>query len=71
MAFHKNDQIHLFSELQTSELFFCRETREAERGQRRLVPVTVILHCDWWKPVAMLMSVFESFLLPLLCVLIG
>lgn len=32
-----------------------------------MVPLTVVLPRDWWKPVARLMSVFKSFLLPLLC----
>lgn len=47
--------------------FFQRNKRGREREQWRLVPLTVVLPCDWWKPVARLMSVFKSFLLPLLC----
>lgn len=54
----------LLGELHTSaELFFCflsffseKQERQTER-ERRLVPETVVVPCDWWKPVARLMSV--------------
>lgn len=83
ITFYVTDRIRLLSELLTSaELFFFlfsfsflfflqRSERDGGREPRRLVPVTVVLPCDWWKPVARLMSVLESFLLPLLCALIG
>lgn len=66
-------QTGIICAVKSSELFLCRETREAERERerRRLVPLTVFLHSDWSKPVARLMSVLESFLLPFLCALIG
>lgn len=51
-----------------SSFFFIRE---AETERRRLVPETVVLVCNWLKPVARLVSVLESFLLPLLRALIG
>lgn len=54
-----------------SFFFFLWNKRGRKRGQRRLVPLTVFLPCDWWKSVARLVSVKESFLLPLRRALIG
>lgn len=83
MTFYETNRTGLFSEVHTlGELFFPplvllfffsaqRNKRGRERDHRRLVPVTVVLPCDWLQPVARLMSVFVSFLLPLLCALIG
>lgn len=77
LTLYETKYIRLPGELHTSaQLFSCFLfpffLRKLERHKRRrLVPETVVLCCNWWKPVARLMSVLEGFLLPLFCAPIG
>ena len=43
----------------------CKWSRGSE--QKDWFLFTVVLSCDWWRPVARLMSLCEGFLPPLLC----